>query len=204
MRAACPGQQPAAWTTGRTFSGSPPSSPCPASCRYPCKPPVLAAFAWHLNHGDFRVFGHQMPVCSCWHLTLRLYQDPQSACALHSKLCCAVWVTHVYRGPMKRNSPKSAPTDRFTCLAPQVENFACALSNVYTFGPTFRAENSNTARHLAEFWMIEPVRASSPPDSHADAPLSSSVRACCLVLMLILGCHTSCAGGGWHKLNTTA
>ena len=40
---------------------------------------------------------------------------------------------------------------------PQVENFACSLSNVYTFGPTFRAENSNTTRHLAEFWMIEPV-----------------------------------------------
>ncbi len=37
-----------------------------------------------------------------------------------------------------------------------VETFCCALSNVYTFGPTFRAENSNTARHLAEFWMIEP------------------------------------------------
>jgi asparaginyl-tRNA synthetase len=37
-----------------------------------------------------------------------------------------------------------------------VESFACALSDVYTFGPTFRAENSNTSRHLAEFWMIEP------------------------------------------------
>ena len=36
------------------------------------------------------------------------------------------------------------------------EIYACALSDVYTFGPTFRAENSNTARHLAEFWMIEP------------------------------------------------
>lgn len=36
------------------------------------------------------------------------------------------------------------------------EYYACALSNVYTFGPTFRAENSHTARHLAEFWMIEP------------------------------------------------
>ncbi|KAL6052360.1 Asparagine--tRNA ligase, variant 2 [Balamuthia mandrillaris] len=36
------------------------------------------------------------------------------------------------------------------------EHYACALSNVYTFGPTFRAEDSNTARHLAEFWMIEP------------------------------------------------
>ncbi len=39
------------------------------------------------------------------------------------------------------------------------ETYACALTNVYTFGPTFRAENSNTARHLAEFWMIEPEMA---------------------------------------------
>lgn len=38
----------------------------------------------------------------------------------------------------------------------QVETYACGLSNVYTFGPTFRAENSHTTRHLAEFWMIEP------------------------------------------------
>ena len=37
-----------------------------------------------------------------------------------------------------------------------VESYCMALSNVYTFGPTFRAENSNTSRHLAEFWMIEP------------------------------------------------
>ena len=37
-----------------------------------------------------------------------------------------------------------------------VETYCCALSKVYTFGPTFRAENSNTSRHLAEFWMIEP------------------------------------------------
>ncbi|MCH5285164.1 MAG: asparagine--tRNA ligase [Akkermansiaceae bacterium] len=36
------------------------------------------------------------------------------------------------------------------------ETMACALSNIYTFGPTFRAENSNTTRHAAEFWMIEP------------------------------------------------
>ncbi len=39
------------------------------------------------------------------------------------------------------------------------EIYACALERVYTFGPTFRAENSNTTRHLAEFWMIEPEMA---------------------------------------------
>ena len=41
----------------------------------------------------------------------------------------------------------------------QVETFCCGLGNVYTFGPTFRAENSNTPRHLAEFWMVEPEMA---------------------------------------------
>jgi asparaginyl-tRNA synthetase len=41
----------------------------------------------------------------------------------------------------------------------QVESFACSMGKVYTFGPTFRAENSNTPRHLAEFWMIEPEMA---------------------------------------------
>ncbi|MDE5098355.1 MAG: asparagine--tRNA ligase, partial [Trichodesmium sp. St16_bin4-tuft] len=41
----------------------------------------------------------------------------------------------------------------------EAEIMATALSNVYTFGPTFRAENSNTSRHLAEFWMIEPEMA---------------------------------------------
>uniref|UniRef100_A0A453QDR0 asparagine--tRNA ligase n=1 Tax=Aegilops tauschii subsp. strangulata TaxID=200361 RepID=A0A453QDR0_AEGTS len=38
----------------------------------------------------------------------------------------------------------------------QAEAYACALSGAYTFGPTFRAENSHTSRHLAEFWMVEP------------------------------------------------
>ncbi|PWA94851.1 asparagine--tRNA ligase [Artemisia annua] len=41
----------------------------------------------------------------------------------------------------------------------QLEAYACALDNVYTFGPTFRAEHSHTTRHLAEFWMVEPEMA---------------------------------------------
>ncbi|HEX7069841.1 MAG TPA: asparagine--tRNA ligase [Rhodothermales bacterium] len=53
-----------------------------------------------------------------------------------------------------------------------VETYACALSKVYTFGPTFRAENSNTSRHLAEFWMVEPEIAFA--DLHADADLAES------------------------------
>ena len=48
------------------------------------------------------------------------------------------------------------------------EAYACALSKVYTFGPTFRAENSNTTRHLAEFWMIEPEMAFADRDDAMD------------------------------------
>ncbi len=48
------------------------------------------------------------------------------------------------------------------------ETYACALSKVYTFGPTFRAENSNTARHLAEFWMVEPEVAFNTLIENAD------------------------------------
>lgn len=50
----------------------------------------------------------------------------------------------------------------------EAETFACALSNVYTFGPTFRAENSNTTRHAAEFWMIEPEVAFCDLDGDMD------------------------------------
>ena len=49
-----------------------------------------------------------------------------------------------------------------------VETHAMALSKVYTFGPTFRAENSNTTRHLAEFWMIEPEVAFNDLSDNAD------------------------------------
>lgn len=49
-----------------------------------------------------------------------------------------------------------------------VETYCMALSRVYTFGPTFRAENSNTSRHLAEFWMIEPEIAFADLKTDAD------------------------------------
>lgn len=65
------------------------------------------------------------------------------------------------------------------------ETYACALSDVYTFGPTFRAENSNTSRHLAEFWMIEPEMAFATLDddmANAEAfvkhVVSSAVERC--------------------------
>ena len=48
------------------------------------------------------------------------------------------------------------------------ETFAMALGQIYTFGPTFRAENSNTSRHLAEFWMIEPEVAFNDLDDNMD------------------------------------
>lgn len=49
-----------------------------------------------------------------------------------------------------------------------VESYCLALSKVYTFGPTFRAENSNTSRHLAEFWMIEPEMAFADLQANVD------------------------------------
>ena len=54
-----------------------------------------------------------------------------------------------------------------------VEAYCLALSKVYTFGPTFRAENSNTSRHLAEFWMIEPETAFA--DLHDNADLAEAL-----------------------------
>ncbi|MCK5815611.1 MAG: asparagine--tRNA ligase [Flavobacteriaceae bacterium] len=50
----------------------------------------------------------------------------------------------------------------------EAETYAMALGKVYTFGPTFRAENSNTTRHLAEFWMIEPEMAFHDLDMNMD------------------------------------
>ncbi|MBF0529754.1 MAG: asparagine--tRNA ligase, partial [Deltaproteobacteria bacterium] len=55
----------------------------------------------------------------------------------------------------------------------EAELFACALGRVYTFGPTFRAENSNTPRHAAEFWMVEPEVAFA--DIHDNMDLSEDL-----------------------------
>jgi asparaginyl-tRNA synthetase len=57
-----------------------------------------------------------------------------------------------------------------------VEAYCLALSKVYTFGPTFRAENSNTSRHLSEFWMIEPEIAFA--DLSANADLAEGLLKC--------------------------
>ncbi|NOX51514.1 MAG: asparagine--tRNA ligase [Gammaproteobacteria bacterium] len=61
-------------------------------------------------------------------------------------------------------------TETFLTVSGQLnlESYCCALSKVYTFGPTFRAENSNTSRHLAEFWMIEPEVAFANLADNAD------------------------------------
>lgn len=55
----------------------------------------------------------------------------------------------------------------------EVESYCLAMSKVYTFGPTFRAENSHTSRHLAEFWMVEPEIAFA--DLHDDADLAEGL-----------------------------
>src|SRR5450830_779856 len=49
-----------------------------------------------------------------------------------------------------------------------IESYCLALTNVYTFGPTFRAENSNTSRHLSEFWMVEPEISFADISDNAD------------------------------------
>ena len=61
-------------------------------------------------------------------------------------------------------------TESFLTVSGQlnVESYALAMSKVYTFGPTFRAENSNTSRHLAEFWMIEPEVAFADLNANAN------------------------------------
>jgi len=68
----------------------------------------------------------------------------------------------------------------------EAEAYALALGNVYTFGPTFRAENSHTSRHLAEFWMVEPEMAFC--DLEGDMDLAEE-----LLKFLIADCLENCA-----------
>ena len=69
----------------------------------------------------------------------------------------------------------------------EAELFACALGQVYTFGPTFRAEDSNTPRHAAEFWMIEPEMAFADLDDDMDLAEA-------LVKSLVVHVMEHCAG----------
>ncbi len=62
------------------------------------------------------------------------------------------------------------------------ESYALAMSKVYTFGPTFRAENSNTSRHLAEFWMIEPEVAFNDLTANADLA-EDFLKFCCKAVL---------------------
>ena len=71
----------------------------------------------------------------------------------------------------------------------EAELAALALSEVYTFGPTFRAENSNTSRHLAEFWMIEPEMAFY--DIHDDMDLAEEM------LKFIINMHSTIVATIW-------
>lgn len=69
-----------------------------------------------------------------------------------------------------------------------VEPYCCALADVYTFGPTFRAENSHTSRHLAEFWMVEPEIAFA--DLQDDMQLAEQYVKFC-----VKSCLDNCSGG---------
>ena len=68
----------------------------------------------------------------------------------------------------------------------EAEIFALSFSNVYTFGPTFRAENSNTPRHLAEFWMVEPEMAFC--DLQGDMALAESFLKS-IIVHVLESCH---------------
>ncbi len=74
--------------------------------------------------------------------------------------------------------------DSFLTVSGQLnaETYAMAMSKVYTFGPTFRAENSNTSRHLAEFWMVEPEIAFA--DLEDDAALAEGFLKHCINAVL--------------------
>ena len=80
----------------------------------------------------------------------------------------------------------------------EAEAFACALSKVYTFGPTFRAENSNTSRHASEFWMIEPEMAFC--DLNGDMDLAEEIVKYLIVdVRKIARRNWSCLPSSWTR-----
>ncbi len=90
----------------------------------------------------------------------------------------------------------------------EAETHACALGSVYTFGPTFRAEKSNTTRHLSEFWMIEPEIAFADLQDNADvaedylrALFTAVVQECPEDLKF---CDQRIEKGLWDRLNRLA
>lgn len=91
-------------------------------------------------------------------------------------------------GDGKKGSEEFFGKPAFLTVSGQLEGetFACALSNIYTFGPTFRAENSHTTRHASEFWMIEPEMAFC--DLEADMSLAEE-----LVKYLVCDVLENCA-----------
>jgi len=91
--------------------------------------------------------------------------------------------------PLRRDGRVDFQADFFdrpsfltVCGQLEAEAYACALGRVYTFGPTFRAENSNTSRHLAEFWMVEPEMAFCDLDENMDVAESFLRSVCGFVL----------------------
>lgn len=77
---------------------------------------------------------------------------------------------HLHNGDAAAHKQDFFGQETFLTVSGQLnlESFACSMGKVYTFGPTFRAENSNTSRHLAEFWMIEPEVAFADLAANAD------------------------------------
>lgn len=93
---------------------------------------------------------------------------------------CVTTLDPTSENPAKGHSADFFGQKTFLTVSGQLnaEAVACALSDVYTFGPTFRAENSHTTRHLAEFWMIEPEMAFA--DLHDAANLAEEYVKFCL------------------------
>lgn len=88
------------------------------------------------------------------------------------------------RGPVASSSEDFFGKPTFLTVSGQLqaEIYALALGKVYTFGPTFRAENSNTSRHLAEFWMVEPEMAFC--DLQGDLELAEAMVKHCVKAVL--------------------